>query len=105
LGRGKLIAITFARGSASGAPARRLLSGRVAAGRATVLVKFLTHKNLLDWQGLVLAAPRAPAQRLPPQRQKGFLGHRPKSPRPLGANLIKLFGSGIGNLFPLMPPL
>jgi len=42
----------------------------VAAGRATVLIKLLSRKSLLDWQGLVLAAPRAPAQRLPPQRQK-----------------------------------
>jgi len=83
LGKGALIAVTFARGSVSGVPARRFLSGRVATGRATVLVKFLTRKNLLDWQGLVLAAPRAPAQM--PQSlalNNGVLGKSPKAPPP-----------------------
>jgi len=37
---------------------------------AALLIKLLARKSLLDWQGLVLAAPRAPAQRPPPQRQK-----------------------------------
>jgi len=29
---------------------------------AALLIKLLARKSLLDWQGLVLAAPRAPAQ-------------------------------------------
>jgi len=46
---------------------------------AALLIKLLARKSLLDWQGLVLAAPRAPAQFLPPQRQNGFLGQSPKN--------------------------
>jgi len=73
-----LIVVTFARGSASGAPASGFCLW-VAAGRATVLIKLLSRKSLLHWQGLVLAAPRAPAQRPPPQRQNWFLGLCPKN--------------------------
>jgi len=54
---------------------------------AALLFKLLARKSLLDRQGLVLAAPRAPAQRLPPQRQNGFLEHRPKNSRPQGAHM------------------
>jgi len=63
-----MFALTFARGSVSGVPARRFLSGRVATGRATVFVKFLTRKNLRDCQGLVLDKQRRAS--------------KPKSPRP-----------------------
>jgi len=40
-----LIALIIARGSASGAPAQRLLSGKVAAGRATVWER---HRKLVS---------------------------------------------------------
>jgi len=52
---------------------------------AAVLIKFLTRKNLLDWQGLVLAAPRAPAQK----RSKARCA---LTPRPVGRkNFDKTF--------------
>jgi len=49
---------------------------------AALLIKLLARKSLLDWQGLVLAAPRAPEQRLPPQRQKPAPAGAKKAPEP-----------------------